>query len=328
MQIRIFEQANLPSNEEDRFVAIDDSFMPVDSPEIRRERYLRKMANDERRGLRNLLVANSLTVRRLNELRSTCTNFSEVIGLASRAATLSWKSRTEFRMPPLLLVGPPGVGKSYFTRRLAGALDTTVVEQSMTGADDTLFTGHSISWRGARAGIVARTLIEGDTASPVILIDEIDKPQSVGHADLLDGFHALLEPENARAFIDSYLEIPIRADKIIWVATANDVSNLKPSLRDRFIIVSVAPPTRDEQQAIIASVYEILSRKYGPIIDATMASEAIDALSDDPPRRMKLIIELALGFAVADRRTALTVQDIRAARSIAASETAKRRVGF
>lgn len=327
MQIKVFEPASLPVRNDDVDDPFLDGVMPADNPERRRDLYLEKMANDERRGMRDLLVANSITVRRLTELHETCPNFSEVIGLVVRAATLAWKGHSEFRLPPLLLVGPPGIGKTFFTRRLAGALGTTVVEQSMTGMDDTALTGHSVSWRGARPGLVARTLIEGKTASPIILVDEFDKPQSVGHADLTDAFHALLEPENARAFVDSYLEVPIRADKISWILTANELPT-KHSIRDRLLAIEVKPPNDDERQDIVGNLYATMIRAYGDLFSTELASDAIDALSDEAPRRIKLVIEVALGLAVAARRNAPSADDIRAARAIVGSAHARRPIGF
>lgn len=231
-------------------------------------------------------------------------------------------------MPPMLLVGPPGVGKTYFARKLGSAIGTTVLEQSMTGADDTILTGHSVSWKGARIGVVARTLIEGETASPLIFVDEIDKPQNVGHADLLDPFHSLLEPENARVFVDTYLEVPLRADKILWVATANETSHLKPSLLDRFVVLRIEPPNHDERCAIINNLYGITVRAYGSFFDSELSIDVIDALADDPPRRMRMVIELAMGFAIADRRPCLSTEDVHAARRLAASSVTRQRIGF
>lgn len=197
----------------------------------------------------------------------------------------------------------------------------------MTGADDTVLTGHSLSWRGARVGIVARTLIDGRTAMPLIFVDEIDKPQAVGHADLLDPLHALLEPENARQFVDSYLEVPIRADKVLWIATANEISHLKPSLIDRFLVLRIAPPSSEERRAIVRSLYDGIIASYAGAFDE-LAADAIDALADATPRRTKMIVELAIGFAMADRRRSLAVSDIHAAQQLADSSVGHRGIGF
>jgi ATP-dependent Lon protease len=123
----------------------------------------------------------------------------------------------------------------------------------MNCADDPgVLIGHSLSWRGCRAGLLARTLIEYTSASPLVFVDEIDKALWNDHGDPLDMFHTLPEPENARAFVDAYIaEAPVRADMAFWIATANDVSGLKPSLLDRFLVLTIEPPDGAGRNAIL-----------------------------------------------------------------------------
>lgn len=297
------------------------------TPESTRDSYLEKLATDPREGLRDVLVANKRIVKRLADLHTHCPNFFEAIGVYARAAFLSAATKAELRVPPILLVGPPGVGKTHFARKLACALDTVLVEHSLVGADDTLLTGHSLSWRGARAGIVAKTLIEGPTASPIIFLDELDKPQNVSHADILDPLHALLESENAKHFADSFLEIPIRADKILWIATANEIAHLKPSLVDRFLVLNVVAPDINEVRAIIRTVYSIVSSVYVNMLDDSLADDVVDALVDITPRRLKMVIDIAMGFAAIGGGKSITVEDVAAARRLAAGPE-KPRIGF
>ena len=113
----------------------------------------------------------------------------------------------------------------------------------MNLADDAgAIVGHSLSWRGARPGLVARTLLEGPSAAPVILVDEIDKAGWRVQGDPTDVLLSLLEPENAQAFVDAYIEAPIRADHIQWLCTANDTAMLRTSLLDRLLVAPIEPP--------------------------------------------------------------------------------------
>ena len=128
----------------------------------------------------------------------------------------------------------PGLGKTWLARRLADAIGVPMGEYSFASGDDPgVLTGHSLSWRGARAGIVARTLLFGQHIGPLIFVDEADKATSLRGEDPTDCLHALLEPEKARRFVDQFLDLPIRADHVIWILTANNIDGLRPSLIDR-----------------------------------------------------------------------------------------------
>ena len=128
-------------------------------------------------------------------------NFSEVTGVVLRAIALSIQTDTPLSIPPLIFVGPPGVGKTFFSRSLAQALSVPYAEYSMALADDPgELVGHTLSWRGARPGLVARTLIEGWSAAPVILVDEVEKTQWSNYGNPLDVFHTLLEPSPRAPF--------------------------------------------------------------------------------------------------------------------------------
>lgn len=327
-EIRIFEPAAIVATLERSLTANDEHYGIADGVEAKRDRYLAQMAADDRRGLRDVLVANSGTIKRLQHLYTLCPNFSEAIGIVLRAALVSKSMRTELEMPPLLLLGPPGIGKSHFARKLSEALQTCFVEHSMASADDTLLTGHSLSWRAARLGIVARTLIEGQTASPLIFIDEIEKG-GVHHAEIHDPLHALLEPESSRAFVDAFLEAPIRADKILWLAASNlEIDHLRRSLLDRFLILHINAPSQEQRRTIVRTLYEKALASRFRHLDGELALDVVDALAQATPRRMRMIIELAIGFAVADRRRSLAVSDIVAARRLAESPFETRGIGF
>jgi hypothetical protein len=174
------------------------------------------------------------TIRAVEALSAAAPNFSEVSGVVLRAIALSMQTDTPLSIPPLLFLGPPGIGKTFFSRSLAQALAVPYAELSMALSDDPgELVGHSLSWRGARPGLVARTLIEGWSVAPVLLVDEVEKTQWSNYGNPLDPFHSLLEPESARAFRDAYLDIPLRADRILWFFTANEIDTLRSSLIDR-----------------------------------------------------------------------------------------------
>ena len=118
-----------------------------------------------------------------------------------------------------------GVGKTFYCRAVAQAMSTTCVPIAINGTSDRgALGGLSAVWRGAKMGKIARgLLIDSVTAAPLFLLDELDKPPAlIAGENTLDVLLSALEPENARSFVDEYLELPIALDSALWLASAND----------------------------------------------------------------------------------------------------------
>lgn len=300
------------------------------SPEERRIRYLSAMASDPRRGERDLLVADAAIMTELHRLETLAPNLSDVIGIIIRAATLSFLTGSPLSIPPILLLGPPGVGKSHFARRLAVALGVPFIEHAMNLSDDPgVLVGHSASWRAARAGLLADTLIEGSSASPIVFIDEIDKPLWRDHGDPLDIFHTLLEPENSRLFVDAYIaEAPLRADKAFYFAAANDANCLGAPLRDRFLIINVERPDASARKAIVQAQYAQALVVSNAPLESELDQVAIEALGEASPRQARLILELAIASAVSAQHARVSVEDISEAVMLVSGSKQRVRMGF
>ena len=184
----------------------------------------------------------------------------------------------------------------------------------MNQVDDAgALVGHSLSWRAARPGIIARTLLEGPSASPVIFADELDKSGWREQGDAIDVFHSLLEYENSKAFVDAFIEAPVRADRVIWILAANDAGALRPSLLDRMLPLPIEPPTADQRAIVIRSVYANIVSSYRPEFAADIGDDVIDSLADATPRQARRLLQLALGYAAEGRRRRLAPDDVRRA---------------
>jgi ATP-dependent Lon protease len=189
--------------------------------------------------------------------------------------------------------------------------------------------GHSSSWQSARAGLIATALLEGDTAAPVIFVDEVDKaPRTFRGDDSLTIFHSLLEPENAREFVDAYLNVPLRADHIIWIMTANDLSHVAASIVDRMLVIPVPEMSKPERISVIGSIYRATAVELGFPHDAEIAAGAANELLTASPRQTKRIIRLAFGFAAEQGRRDIDASDVRAAKSLAPQHAEPSRFGF
>jgi ATP-dependent Lon protease len=310
----------------------DDGFddaLVGDNAVLERARYYRKMSENPRGADRIAPVGTPPMIRAVEALSAAAPNFSEAGGVVLRAIALSMQTDTPLSIPPLLFLGPPGVGKTFFSRSLAHALAVPYAEYSMALTDDPgELVGHSLSWRGARPGLVARTLIEGWSIAPIILVDELEKTQWSNYGNPLDPFHALLEPESARAFRDAYLDIPLRADRILWFFTANEIDTLRTSLIDRMTVVAVPPPSEAQRAAVIRSLYSRFILAFQGRLDPNIADDVVDAIADATPRTARRLIDIGFGFAAQDGRRSLTPADIAKGRRHVSPEPRSARFGF
>ncbi len=143
-----------------------------------RHRVLRQILADPRGPKRPLLHGSAEIAERVRAAGSA-PHFADVIELIARAVLLSEMSNTPLRLPPILLVGSPGIGKTYVSKQLARALGTDIFEIGINIIDSFRLRGLNASWKGAKMGKIAAALLESSTASPVILLDEFDKPARV-----------------------------------------------------------------------------------------------------------------------------------------------------
>lgn len=158
------------------------------------------------------------------------------------------------RLPPLLLYGPPGVGKTHFCESLAKVLGVPVRRHPMDQAETSgALLGSDAVWGNSRYGLVFDLLGLGEYANPLVILDELDKAQAMGKTS--GGFssptgvlHSLLEPVSAAQVRDISLDLELDASQIAWIATANYPWWVPATLRSRFREFFIMPP--DAEQAI------------------------------------------------------------------------------
>lgn len=154
-----------------------------------------------------------------------------------------------FRLPPLLLDGPPGIGKSHFSRRLGEVLaaPTSVIEATGENASFGV-VGSQRGWSSAQPGRLIVTVLESRIANPVMLVEEIEKAGPVksnkGIAfGLAEGLLPLLEPMTARRWSCPYYQVRFDMSWVIWVLTSNDYRLLPAPLLSRCPPVRLQPLT-------------------------------------------------------------------------------------
>ncbi len=215
-------------------------------------------------------------------------------------------------LPPLVLVGPPGVGKSWYLAGLALCLDLPfrIYPFNLTTLSDGLSGSHP-GWRASAPGLVARTLLLESVANPLVLVDEIDKAPHVAHVgDPYRALYGLLEPTCSRAFVDEHLGFPIDASAVSWVAAANDVAGLPGPILDRLTILSVPEMRPVERAVVVGSIYAETNSRFRAYFDEEPSPAVVSRLVMVNPRRARLAVEEAMVRAAAAGRRTLLPDDV------------------
>jgi len=251
---------------------------------------------------------------RLADLRERMPNFSVVLDLVEQTVALSRLGDGTLQLPPMLLLGDPGIGKSFFCRLLGEAADTGYFELGMASATAPwVLTGLDASWTGSKPGLVFDSLVKGPTANPIILLDEVEKA-ALGDRkyDVLAGLLPLLESHSARVFVDESVGLPIDASRVNWVLTGNSTEGLSAPILSRLTVIEVPSPDAQQSAVIAASVWRELRANslWGSTFPEHLDHGVIAGLVEMAPRAMKKALNQAAAQAARCGRTEVWADDL------------------
>lgn len=276
--------------------------------------------NDGRRTLPDVKKA----LGNLDQLGRDFENLAEPIGhLKTELALASAMDPDEFRISPILLLGDPGIGKTYLALQLANALGVPMEKISAGSAQGGFqLTGSHPTWTRAMMGSVFQLLAEGVSAAPVLVIDEVDKIGDGGSYPIVPTLLDLLEHNTAKDFRDQYVDLKFDASRLIVVMTANEREAIPAPLLSRAALFEVPRPGQAQRRRIIDMEIAELARKTKKRI------ELDESAADDLAARIDLDLRQTRRAVVEAFASALTKGKKAVAPKAPAASSGRRAMGF
>jgi ATP-dependent Lon protease len=207
----------------------------------------------------------------------------------------------ESRLDPILLVGPPGIGKTRFAHELARRMGTRMAVYSAGSAQAAFqLCGTDSRWSNAKPGIVFDLLAHGDSAVPLLVVDEVDKIGTWSRENPLNALLDLTEPETATQYKDWCLQMTFNASKILVLCTANEQAALPAPLLSRLEVFHVKPPSLTQRKLIIENCFGRLVASHRCRDELSLDEASVSRAAETQDLDIRALLRLVrAGFASA-----------------------------
>lgn len=254
-------------------------------------------------GFLPLVTLPSDIFEKLEKLRLHFPNFSEAIDYYHEQFALAQLSGHRiFYANPLLLLGPPGVGKTFFCHELARMIGTHFEMISFSGMTaGFVIGGSSPTWTEGKPGRVVESLARSKLANILTVVDECDKAGGDKRYDPLGALYSLLEKGTAATFVDEGLEMPSNCAHLVWVGTANRLDTIPEPILSRFTIIEIKRPSSAQMKNVLQSIYNNIreNNEWGSRFNEHLPTAVINKIisSELDPRNIQKELISACGKA-------------------------------
>lgn len=235
------------------------------------------------------------------------------------------KLKGDLKSPIICLYGPPGVGKTSLGKSIADALNRKYVRVSFGGLhDESEIRGHRRTYIGAMPGRIIQNILKAGSSNPVFVLDEIDKIGNDFRGDPASALLEVLDPEQNSTFHDNYLNLDYDLSKVMFIATANNISTISQPLLDRMELIDVSGyimeekveiahrhliPKQMENYGLTSEMVQIPKKTIEKIVENYTRESGVRELDK---KIAKLMRKVALKVAIKkDFNTTIEVEDLK-----------------
>ena len=245
----------------------------------------------------------------LSALAVEMPNFSAVVDYLAGEFALAELAKQPPLLAPILLDGPPGVGKTTFARKLADLFRTGFISISMeTAQTAAALSGSEQYWGNSKPGQLFSVLMEGEFANPVVLVDEIDKARAAHDYDPAAALYGLLESGSAARWSD--LSVPyltLDASRVMWILTSNVKQRVPLPLLSRMRIFDIASLSADQAHQAAKRIFAEVVKALGIDFESELPGATTKLMATASPREMRRMArEMVARAVLAGRRRVVT----------------------